>query len=69
MMDILGKGEFGIVKSAIHLKSEVPCAIKIISKDSLGTDKQKEFNKNQFEILEEISHPHITRVYELLHDD
>ena len=44
LMDVIGKGEFGTVKSAIHLKSEMPCAIKIISKDGLGTEKQKELN-------------------------
>ena len=64
----LGEGGFGTVSKAVHVKSQMECAVKVISKESLSTDRRKQLNRNEFEILEEISHPHITRVYELLED-
>ena len=52
----------------------MPCAIKIIKKESLRGQNgeedniMQELNKNELEVLELTQHPHITRVYELLED-
>ena len=68
LQDRLGAGGFGTVYSAMHIDSQMPCAIKIIKKADLHTSRLRTLNQNEFEILEQISHPHITRVYELLED-
>ena len=66
----LGEGQFGVVKLGRHSATEVACAIKIVTKESL---KRHEFfqqlNKQELEILEETSHPHITRIFELMEDE
>ena len=64
----LGQGGFGTVFSGLHRRSQTPCAIKQISKASLDTDRKLELNRNEFEIMEEITHPHIVRTFELLED-
>lgn len=47
----------------------MPCAIKVIRKSKLNKSKIfQQLNKNEFEILEETNHPHITRVFELMED-
>jgi len=65
----LGSGAFGSVKLGTHKKSGVLCAIKIINKKSLQVaNVYQELNKNEFQVLEETVHPHITRVFELMED-
>jgi len=45
------------------------CAVKIIKKEKLAQHSiYQELNKNEFEVLEEINHPHITRVFDLMED-
>ena len=41
----------------------------MIPKAGLDTERKLELNKNELEIMEEINHPHIVRVFELLEDD
>ena len=66
----LGSGQFGTVKEGMHKRSQMPCAIKIIKKSSLKRNEIFiQLNKNEFEVLEETPHPHITRVFELMEDD
>ena len=64
----LGRGSFGTVHAGLHVRSQMPCAIKIIAKARIRSARDREQNKNEFEILEEISHPHIVRVFELMED-
>jgi calcium-dependent protein kinase len=65
----LGTGAFGSVKLGLHRKTKIPCAIKIIKKESLMVhDVYQELNKNELEILEITQHPNITRIFELLED-
>ena len=68
-LEKLGAGSFGTVKVGKHKRSGMRCAIKTIRKSSLKSDLAKQLNKNEFEILEETQHPHITRVFELMEDD
>ena len=65
----IGNGSFGSVKLGKHRKSGVPCAIKIVKKESLKVaNVYQELNKNEFAVLEDTVHPHITRVFELMED-
>ena len=65
----IGSGAFGSVHLGEHRKSGVPCAIKIIRKSSLKVARvYGELNKNELQVLEETTHPHITRVFELMED-
>ena len=64
----IGRGTFGTVQTGKMKGSEVQCAVKFISKSSLKNQDYFQLNKNALEIVEEISHPHIVRVYELLED-
>lgn len=65
----LGSGAFGTVKLGSHRRSGVPCAIKIIKKESLAVaDVYQELMRNELAVLESTVHPHITRVFELMED-
>ena len=69
MIAEIGAGNFGTVKGALHIRSGMRCAVKTIRKSQLISSMQKKLNKNEFEILEEVVHPHITRIFQLLEDD
>lgn len=48
----------------------MPCAIKQIKKIKLlRSNIYQQLNKNEFEVLEETHHAHITRVFELMEDN
>lgn len=64
----LGSGSQGSVYKAKHRKSDFTCAIKKVLKSELESEIKKEQMKRELEVLEEIVHPHITRVLELLED-
>ena len=65
---MLGEGSFGCVYEGRHKKTQMPCAIKQIAKAGLRNDLHRALNRNEFQVLEVTHHPHITRVYELMHD-
>jgi len=45
-------------------------AVKIIKKQKLREHRiYEQLNKNEFEVLEETQHPHVTRIFELLEDN
>ena len=70
IMGELGSGEFGTVCEGMHHRSKMPCAIKIVNKSKLQEHEiYSQLNKNEFEVVEETPHPHITRVFELMEDD
>lgn len=65
----IGHGAFGTVKIGKHRKTSMPCAIKIIKKESLKVHEiYEELNKNELEVLEITQHPHVTRIFELMED-
>jgi len=69
LMKELGAGAFGTVKIGKHRKTQMPCAIKIIKKESLKVHEiYEELNKNELEVLEVTQHPNITRIFELMED-
>lgn len=65
----LGKGAFGTVHRAVHMKHGLKCAIKIIAKKHIDNDER---NKKQFlaevDILMKVKHQHLAHTYEVLHD-
>lgn len=49
----LGAGAFGSVYLGKHIKTKMPCAIKVIKKQSLKKHQVYEkLNRNEFEVLE-----------------
>ena len=65
----IGTGAFGSVKLGSHRQTGTICAIKFIKKSSLSHKIYQELNKNEFEVLEETTHPNITRIFELMEDE
>ena len=65
----IGSGAFGTVHIGMHRKTNLPCAIKTIKKESLMVHEvYEELNKSELEILESTVHPNITRIFELMED-
>jgi serine/threonine protein kinase len=65
----LGYGNYGCVRQAIHKKSNMQVAIKIMSKKRINKNEYySELMDNELKILEEVDHPNITKVLELLED-
>jgi len=68
--DVLGKGTFGEVLRAEHRKARVQCAVKrIVKKQIMEHAILVELMHNELKVLEETTHPHIMRIFELLEDD
>lgn len=66
----LGSGSFGAVYEAVHAIAETPVAIKVINKKTVqAAPVYVKLMKQELEVLEELDHPHIVRVIELLEDD
>ena len=66
----LGSGQFATVYLAVHLKTNVPCAIKVLRKKEDGGEG--ELFKMEAEVcrnLQKIQHPHITRIIDVLDDE
>lgn len=64
---ILGEGSFGQVRIAMHRQANVKCAIKVIRKDRFENQKILEtLMQSELKVLEQLSHPNIMRIYELL---
>lgn len=60
--DLLGEGGYGEVYACRHKESGVERAVKVIAKEELQ-DNQKVLQ--EFEMLKEIDHPNVLKVYEL----
>jgi len=65
----LGKGSFGEVVEAMSLLTGVKCAIKIIEKARMHSELSKKMIYQVLEELQQIEHPCIMRVLEVLEDD
>ena len=64
----LGKGAYGTVLQAKHRASGNVVAVKVIKKKKLEGNLVG-LMQNELMLLENIDHPHITRVFELMEDD
>ena len=67
---IIGEGNFAHVRVAMHKAANMMVAVKIISKDRVDNDEvAHKMMQNELAVLEDVDHPNIMRVYELLHDE
>lgn len=62
--ETLGKGKFGLVKSAIHKKTRKTVAVKVMSKKSMSV-QDVELQRREIEILKMCQHPHIIRLLDI----
>ena len=66
----MGKGSFGEVREVINTQTGVTCAMKVVSKDHIGKHQVLvDLMEQELEVLQRTDHPHIVRVFELLHDE
>lgn len=65
----LGEGTFGKVKLAEHKHSKEMVAVKILEKDKIVDEGDRERVSREINILKIIRHPNITQLYEILEDD
>lgn len=59
----------GIVQKVQHNKTKDIRAMKCIPKSTLSTTEQKLRLVNDIEILRELTHPNVIKVYEFYQDD
>jgi hypothetical protein len=62
--ETLGKGKFGLVKSAVHKKSGKRVAVKIMSKKEMSASDM-ELQRREIEVLKMCQHPHIIRLLDI----
>ena len=62
--ETLGKGKFGLVKSAIHKKTGKKVAVKVMSKKEMSVS-DVELQRREIEILKMCQHPHIIRLLDI----
>ena len=62
--ETLGKGKFGLVKSAIHKKTGKRVAVKVMSKKEMSVS-DVELQRREIEILKMCQHPHIIRLLDI----
>jgi hypothetical protein len=62
--ETLGKGKFGLVKSATHKKSGKKVAVKIMFKKEM-TAGDVELQRREIEVLKMCQHPHIIRLLDI----
>lgn len=65
---VLGKGKFGIVKLATHLKTGKEVAIKMVSKTEMSPE-DLELQRNEIEILKVCQHPSIIRLLDIFENE
>ena len=65
----LGEGSYGVVTEAVNKHTLSKCAIKVIRKETIEKSSTlKDLVTQELKILQNISHPNIVRIYELLHN-
>jgi len=62
--ETLGKGKFGLVKSAVHKKTGKNVAVKVMSKQEMSADEM-ELQRSEIEILKMCQHPHIISLLDI----
>jgi 5'-AMP-activated protein kinase catalytic alpha subunit len=65
VLECIGKGNFGQVRRAIHIDTQVPVAIKILNKEKVFQNQDCERVKREIEILARVDHPNISYLYEV----
>ncbi len=65
---IIGKGTFGKVKLGVHIPTDENVAIKILEKDKIDDEGDRERISREIHILKIIRHPNIVQLYEIFED-
>ena len=68
-ISLIGIGAYGKVYKVQHKKTFQIRAMKVISKTQLKENFNEESIKNEIEVLKNINHPNIIKLYEVYHDD
>lgn len=66
---LLGKGRLGKVYCAKHKATGFICALKVMSKKDLVSQKLEKNLQREIEIQRSLVHPHITRLHNFFHDE
>lgn len=66
--EIIGKGKFGVVKSALHIKTAKKVAVKILQKSEM-LNRDLELQKREIEILKICQHPNIIRLLDIFENE
>ena len=64
--ETLGKGSFGKVKLATHMRTGIKVAIKVLNKERIKKLDMSAKVKREIKILHSFNHPHIVRLYEVI---
>ena len=65
----LGEGTFGKVKLGEHFPTKEKVAIKILEKEKIVDEGDRERVSREIQILKIIRHPNITQLYEIIEDE
>ena len=65
---VLGNGAFGEVRMCIHRGTGAQRAVKVLRKSNMDED-EKRMLFNEINILKELDHPNIVKMYEFFEDD
>ena len=65
---VLGTGAFGEVRMCVHRESGAQRAVKVLRKSNMDDD-EKRMLFNEINILKEIDHPNIIKMYEFYEDE
>ncbi len=65
----LGQGTFGKVKLGIHIPTKEKVAIKVLEKNKIVDEGDRERISREIQILKIIRHPNITQLYEIIEDE
>ena len=69
MKEVIGKGKFGVVNLGIHKKTGQQVAIKILNKENIKTNEDKELVRIEIGILKLCHHPNIVRLLDHLENN
>ena len=61
----IGKGNFAVVKLAVHRLTKCKVAIKIMDKNLVGLNNLKKINR-EIEVMKRCEHPNIVKLYQVI---
>ena len=65
---MLGSGAFGEVRVCVHRESQAQRAVKVLRKSHMDEDEKRMFF-NEINILKDLDHPNILKMYEFFEDE
>jgi len=67
LLEKIGDGALSTVRRAIHIKSDITRAVKVVRKEDLEFGERRSLLE-ELELLKELDHPNICRVIEMFED-